>query len=345
MNVLILGGTGLISTQITRQLLARGDTVWHYNRGRRGAGFGGVTFAGSVQTLLGDRQQFMAFESQMRDAPTFDCVLDMICFMPVEAESAVRAFAGRTAHYIFCSTVDVYAHPHPAARLPYREDAPQHGRNTYAANKVLCEAVLAAAHAAGVLNVTMVRPAATYAEGAGILDSLRGRSTHVDRLRKGRPIIVHGDGQSLWCSCHAEDVARAFVNAAGNPITFGRSYHATGEEFLTWEQHHETVADAIGAPRPTFVHIPTSVLASMLPSAGIADAAHWTATNFQFNNIFDNSAARADVGFRYTVPWRTGAVRLVAWLDAHGRIANSDEDDFDERLIEAWQNATRGLQK
>ena len=343
MNILILGGTGLISTQITQQLLARGDAVWHYNRGRRGAGFGGVTFDGAVQTLIGDRQQFAAFEAQMRNAPMFDCVLDMIGFAPAEAESAVRAFAGRTAHFIFCSTVDVYAHPHPAAQLPYHEDAPQHGRNAYAANKVLCEAVFHAAHASDSLNVTILRPAATYAEGAGILDSLRGRPTHVDRLRKGRPIIMHGDGQSLWCSCHASDVARAFVNAAGNPAAFGRSYHATGEEFLTWEQHHETVADAIGAPRPTFVHIPTSVLARLLPSAGIADAAHWTATNFQFNNIFDNSAARAALGFRYTIPWRAGAGRLVSWLDAHGRIANSDEDAFDDRLIGAWHAAIQGL--
>ncbi len=344
MKILILGGTGLISTQITQQLLARGDEVWHYNRGRRGIGFGGVAFEGAVRTLQGDRGQFATFETQMHDAPVFDCVMDMIGFLPAEAESAVRAFTGRTAHYIFCSTVDVYAHPHPAALLPYREDAPQYGRNSYAANKVLCESVLVAAHAAGALTVTVIRPAATYAEGAGILDSLRGRATHVDRLRKGKPIIVHGDGQSLWCSCHATDVARAFVNAAGNAATFGRAYHATGEEFVTWEQHHEIVAGAIGAPQPTFVHIPTSVLARVLPGASVADAAHWTLTNFQFNNIFDNSAARADLGFRYTVPWRVGARRLVDWLDAHGRIANSDENDFDDRLIDAWRAATLELQ-
>jgi nucleoside-diphosphate-sugar epimerase len=239
--------------------------------------------------------------------------------------------------------VDVYAHPHPAGGLPYREDAPQSGRNQYAADKVQCEAILRAAHARGDLTLTIIRPAATYAEGAGILDSLRGRPTYIDRLRKGKSIIVHGDGQSLWCSCHADDVARAFVHAAGNPVALGRSYHATGEEYLTWNQHHEIVARAIGAPEPWLVHIPTDALARMLPSAQLSDAAHWTLTNFQFNNIFDNAAARRDLDFRYTVPWSEGARRLVEWLDAHGRVADSDDDAFDDALIDGWERLAGGL--
>ena len=339
MKTLILGGTGLISTRITQQLLARGDEVWHFNRGQRGTGFGDIAFDGPIQTITGDRTQAAQFEAQMRDAPRFDCVMDMIGFTPQDTESNVRAFAGRCDHFIFCSTVDVYAHPHPDGALPYREDAPQFGRNQYASDKVKCEAILSAAHQRGELNLTIIRPAATYAEGAGILDSLRSRPTYIDRLRKGKPIIVHGDGQSLWCSCHAVDVARAFMNAAGNPISFGKSYHTTGEEFLTWNQHHQAVASAIGAPEPELVHIPTDVLARVLRSNQISDAAHWTLTNFQFNNVFDNTAARRDLGFQYTVPWSEGARRLVDWLDAHGRIANSDDDPFDDRLIAAWRQS------
>ena len=336
MQILILGGTGQISTQITSQLLARGDEVWHFNRGKRSLGFGGVTFSGNIHSLIGDRKQYAAFEAQMQAAPKFDCVIDMIGFTPEEAESAIRAFEGRTAHYIFCSTVDVYAHPHPHGTLPYRENAPQHGRNQYAADKVASEAILVAAHTQGKINLTIIRPSATYAEGAGILDSLRGRPTYIDRLRKGKPIIVHGDGQSLWCSCHASDVSAAFVNATGNPASFGKSYHTTGNEFFTWNQYHEIVAQAIGAPKPQFVHIPTDVLAHILPSDTLNDAAHWTKTNFQFNNIFDNRAARDDLGFRQTISWHDGAKRLVKWLDANNRIANSDEDPFDDQIIAQW---------
>jgi nucleoside-diphosphate-sugar epimerase len=260
----------------------------------------------------------------------------MAAFAPEDAHSAVRAFGERCGQFLFCSTVDVYAHPHPTGQLPYREDAPRSGSNAYARDKVKCEQVLEAAQTRGELAVTILRPAATYAEGAAILDSLRGRPTYLDRLRKGKPIIVHGDGQSLWCSCHADDVARAFVGACGNPAAAGRAYHCTGEEFLTWEQHHATVATAIGAPAPTFVKIPTDVLGSLLPSDTLADAAHWTRTNFQFNNIFDNSAAQRDLGFRYTVPWVEGAARLAHWLEANGKVVDSATDPFDDTLIARW---------
>lgn len=337
MRVLLLGGTGLISTRITEQLSARGEDVWHLNRGQRAAGFGGRPVSPNVRTLIADRTHYAAFEATMQVQQPFDVVIDMVAYSPADAESAVRAFAGRCAQYIFCSTVDVYAHPHPTGKLPYQDNAPRSGLNDYARGKVRCEEILEAAHTRGALNVTILRPAATYAEGAGVLDSLRGRATYIDRLRKARPIIVHGDGQSLWCSCHADDVARAFVGACGNATSFGKSYHVTGEEFLTWNQHHESVARAIGAPAPRLVHIPTDVLAGLLPSETLTDAAHWTFTNFQFNNIFDNSAARRDLGFRYTVHWETGAARLVAWLDAHNAIANSDLDHFDDSLIAAWE--------
>lgn len=198
MKILILGGTGLISTQLTQQLLARGAEVWHFNRGQRAAGFGGVQFHRPVRAVQGDRKDAAAFEAHMRKLPMFDCVLDMIGFAPEDAESDVRAFAGRCAHLVFCSTVDVYAHPQPNALLPYREDAPQHGGNKYAADKVACERVLPHAHGRGELNVTIIRPAATYAEGGGILDSLRGRSTYVDRLRKGKPDHFEDDLIAAW---------------------------------------------------------------------------------------------------------------------------------------------------
>jgi len=344
MKILIVGGTGLISTRITQQLLARGDDVWHANRGKRNAGFGGLAFERDVPTIHADRTDYTVFEQQMQSAGPWDCVMDMVGFAPADAESALRAFKDRCEHFIFCSTVDVYAHPQPQGALPYREDTPQFGRNQYAANKVECERVLRMAHLRGEMNVTIIRPAATYAEGAGILDSLRGRKTLIDRIRKGKPIVVHGDGQSLWCSCHAVDVARAFVNAAGNAKAFGKSYHTTGEEFLTWNQHLQIVAEAIGAPEPRFVHIPTDVLARLLPSDTLADAVHWTLTNFQYNNIFDNSAAKQDLGFRYTVRWEEGARRLVRWLDENGMITNSDDDHFDDNLISAWETLCDDMQ-
>jgi nucleoside-diphosphate-sugar epimerase len=327
MRVLIIGGTGLISTAITRLLLERGNEVVLFNRGRTPP-----RIPGGAQTIHGDRLEFEAFESRMAEEEAFDCVIDMVCFHPAEAESLVRAFSGRAGQVIFCSTVDVYARP--ADRYPMREDEPQRPVSQYGLDKSRCETVLMRAHEAGDFQVTIIRPAYTYGEGGVIIHSFGWGTGYIDRLRKGKPIVVHGDGQSLWVCCHIDDVGAAFAKAAGNEAVFGRPYHVTGEEWMTWNQYHRKVAEAVGAPEPQLVHIPTDLLSSATGEHG-----EITRTNFQFNNIFDNAAARADLDFSYTVPWVDGVRRTVAWLDANDRIDNSDEDDFDDRVIAAWRRA------
>ncbi len=188
-----------------------------------------------------------------------------------------------------------------------------------------------AAHARGEVPVTIIRPAHTYGEGGSFTHTFGRGTGYIDRIRRGKPIIVHGDGSSLWVSCHADDLARAFLGATGNERTFGRAYHVTGEEWLPWNRYHELVAEAMGAPPPTLVHIPTALLARVAPRARIC------AENFQFNNLFDNAAARADLDFRPTIPFVEGVRRAVAWLDANGRIENSDDDPYDDRVIAAWR--------
>ncbi len=331
MRILIIGGTGLISTAITRILLERGEDVTLFNRGKTPA-----RFPEGAKFLHGDRRDYPAFIQQMQEAGTFDCVIEMIGFVREDAESLVRTFAGRTGHLIFCSTVDVYQRP--AERYPYREDEPRHGLSDYARNKIICEDVLMDAHSHGDFPVTIIRPAHTYGEGGTLIHSFGWSSTYIDRLRKGKPIVVHGDGQSLWVSCHVDDVARAFVNAIGKPQTFGKAYHTTGEEWMTWNQYHQKVARAIGAPEPHLVHIPTDLLARVAPErAGIC------AVNFQFNNIFDNTAAHEDLGFRYTIPFVEGVKRTVDWLDAQNAIANSDDDPLEDRVIEAWRRLSEEM--
>lgn len=333
MKILIIGGSGLISTAITRQLIARGDAVTLYNRGRTP-----LRVDDAVQTIHGDRTNFAAFEAQIAAAERFDCVIDMVCYRPAEAESAVRAFAERTDHYIFCSTVDVYTKP--AASYPIREDAERKPDPAfdYAFNKVACEEILLAAHARGALPVTLIRPAHTYGEGGALLHTLGWDTRYIDRIRKGKPILVHGDGSSLWSSCHVDDVAAAFMHACGNPVTHGKAYHVTGEEWQSWNQYHLRVAEALNAPPPVLVHIPTDLLAKALP----VEAA-WCKLNFQFNNIFDNCAAHQELGFRYTVRWVEGVRRTVAWLDEHGRIQPGSDDDIEDRVIAAWRRVETAM--
>ena len=334
MRILLIGGTGLISTSITRLLLERGaDDVTLYNRGKTE-----VRVPYAVNVLSGDRTNFADFEEQMRQASEFDCVIDMCCYLPDEAESVVHAFSGRIGQYIFTSTVDVYTKP--AAHYPITEQAERQPSPTfaYAYHKAECEEILQAAHNDSDFLVTIIRPAYTYGESRGILHSLGGRTTYIDRIRKGKPIIVHNDGQSLWSSCHIDDVARAFVNAIGNPKTYGQAYHVTGEEVLTWDQYHQQVAAALGAPAPTLVHIPAALLANAVPKLGA-----WAEMNFQYSNAFDNSAAHRDLHFRYTIPWQQGVQRTVAWLDARGLVENSDDEPEYARIIAAWQQAGDGM--
>jgi nucleoside-diphosphate-sugar epimerase len=333
MKILIIGGTGLISTAITRELLKRSHAVTHYNRGKSE-----VRFEGTVKNIPGDRNDFAAFERQIAQADMFDCVIDMIGYTPPQAESAVRAFKGRVGQFIFCSTVDVYQKP--ANRYPILENEPRVLRNDYGGNKTQCENIFLDSHQRDDLNVTIIRPAMTYGEGGSVVELTGWGTKYIDRMRKGKPIIVHGDGSSLWGACHIDDAACAFAGAVENSATFGKAYHVTGEEWLTWDQYYRELAQAVGAPEPRFVHIPTDLLSLLAP-----EKMRVVVTNFQGNNIFDNSAAHNDLGFRYTIPWVEGARRTVEWLDAHNRIQNSDDDPFDDRVIAAWERLSGAMSK
>lgn len=331
MKILIIGGTGLISTPMTRFLVEAGADVTLYNRGVTGS-----RVPPGVRAIHGDRQDYAAFEAQMQEAGSFDCVIDMVAYDPADAESVVRAFRGRIGQFIFCSTVDVYQKP--ASHYPYVEEEPYGGLNTYGRHKVRCEQTLLQAYKRGDFPLTIIRPAYTYGESRGILYPLASSAVYHDRLRREQPIIVHGDGSSLWVACHVDDVARAFIGAIENPAAFGKAYHTPGETWMTWNEYHEGVAKALGAPPPRLVHIPTDVLTRIAPkrSASIGD-------NFQFNNIFDTTAARRDLGFRCTISWIEGVQRTVAWFDGQGMGENADDAGFHDRLLAAWQQVTERM--
>ncbi len=324
MKALIIGGTGLISTAITRQLLERGDDVTLFNRGRTES-----RVPPQARQVHGDRRDYAEFARRMRGLEPFDCVIEMICFTPEDAEGLVSAFAGRTGHLIFCSTVDVYAKP--SGRYPVTEDEPKKPVSLYGQNKARCERLLLDAQERGDFPLTIIRPAHTYGEGGTLIHTFGWRTTFLDRIRKGKRVVVHGDGSSLWCSCHVDDCARAFVAAAGRERAFGQAYHVTGDEWMTWNRYHECIAEAMGARKPDLVHIPTDLLVKVAP-----DRADIVAENFQFDNIFDNAAARRDLSFRYTIRFVEGARRTVEWLDERGRIEDSDADPFYDRLLDAW---------
>lgn len=328
MRILIIGGTGLIGTGITSALLERGHELIHFNRGG-GSGR-------DVRQVVGDRGDRETFERRMAELGPLDCVIDMIGFERADVDSAVRAFRGRIGQYVFCSTVDVYTKP----ALSYPVDE-AHERNpsrafAYAYGKAQCEEAATEAHGRGDFRTTILRPAATYGGAGAPVHAFRGGTYHYDRIRKGKPIIVHGDGSAIWVSCHRDDVAKAFANAAGNPAAYGKAYNVAGNELLTWQAYWRAVARAMNAPEPRFVRIPTDLLGEALPNL-----ASWCVTNFQYNNLFDNAAAEADLDFRPTVRWEDGVRGMIEEALKNGGFENSDDYPFYDRLIELWESARK----
>lgn len=331
MKVLIIGGTGQISRSISRQFLAAGADLTLYHRGKTA-----LADLDGYHAITGDRQNYACFEKQMDEAGRFDCVIDMVCFLPEQAESLVRAFKKRTDQLIFCSTAAVYQRP--ASRYPITEAEPIIPTSSYGQNKALCEQVLMAAHRQNLFNVTILRPANTYGPGGDLIYTLGWGNGFLDRIRKGKALVSPGDGSALRAYCHADDVARAFVQAAGNSRSYGGMYHITGKEWLTWDRYFELIAHAMGTAPPRLVHIPCEVLYAMAPDR-LADVIE----NYRFNNIFNNQAARQDLDFRYTIPFHEGIRQTIAWLDENRRIQNSDQDTFDDRIITAWDSRLTGF--
>jgi nucleoside-diphosphate-sugar epimerase len=334
MKVLIIGGTGLISTGIVKALLTRGAAITVYNRGqtddRLGAG---------VNHLSGDRNDFPAFESAMAATGHWDVVIDMICFRPDQAESDVRAFAGRCGHFIFCSTVCTYGNTQTV--VPTLETTPQAPVSAYGRDKVACEQIFLRAHADKRMPVTIFRPSHTYGPGGIVINNLGWEATFVDRLRRGRPIVVSGDGHGLWQSAYSEDVGVGFAYAAGQPACFGQAYNITGDDIVTWDEYVQRTAAALGAPAPRLVHIPTDLLLAL-------DRKRYNALEeiFRFHGVYSSDKLKRDVPeYRSAMPYAEGVRRTVAHMDAHKKIAGFETDPQEDRLVVEWDRLGAELVK
>jgi nucleoside-diphosphate-sugar epimerase len=335
MKVLIIGGTGNISTAMTRRLASAGADLTLFKRSADlPAGMEGV------QVIAGDRTNRDEFRDKLSPCGSFDCVIDMICYEPEDARCDIEVFRGRTAQFIFCSTVDVYTKT-PRTYPVTEENGVIEARPSfpYAWKKVECETALREAHRRGDFALTIIRPAFTYndAWSPGI-HTFGGQTYHLDRLRKGLPIIMHGDGTSIWVAAHRDDVAPAFVHAVGNPLTYGQDYNVTGEEWMTHNHIWRTIARALNAPEPDFVCIPTDLLGRMAPRE-----AEWCVENFRYNNIFDNTKARRDLAFRYNITFEQGVERCIRRLTQDGAIEDCAKFPFYDRIVDAWRKHTSAL--
>jgi nucleoside-diphosphate-sugar epimerase len=329
MRVLIIGGTGLISTAIVEQLLDRGDDVTVYNRGISEARFPGPS---RVHALRGDRKDFPAFEAEMA-RHTFDAVIDMVAFAPVEAASLLRAFTGRARQIVVCSTVCVYGGP--MTRLPATDDEPHRPVTDYGRNKSAIERTLLAANGKDGLATTVLRPSFTTGEGHTLASAVMFDDSTLDRMRRGLPVIVHDDGTTPWAIAHVSDVARGFVGALLNDKAYGQSYHLTSDQHTTWDGVYQAMNEAAGGGAP-IVHIPTSWLYDVAPRRCVG-----LQFIYQYGSTFDNRKAARDLGFRTTVPLVETFRRQIAWMEKTGKLTKAADEPFQDLLLEAHEKKAR----
>lgn len=306
MRVLVIGGTGLISTAIVNRLLEKGHEPVLFNRGESPS-----RLQGAVRTIQGDRQDFEGFVRAVAEVEA-DAVIDMLTYDRPTAEHAVSVFRGRIIHYLFCSTVCVYGGP--LTTIPALEDEPRTPVSDYGQKKVDAEDAFMAAFAEDDFPVTMFRPSHCYGPGQPLLDIWGYDASLITRLREGKPIIVAGDGHGLWQPGHVNDMAKGFVGALGRSAVIGKAYNIVGDEIMTWRRFHERMAAAIGV-EANIVAMTTEQIAAGTPGG----KAEWLKENFQYHAAYSNAALKADMPeFCDLMTWEDGVRDVVRWMDENG---------------------------
>jgi nucleoside-diphosphate-sugar epimerase len=304
LRVLFIGGTGVISSACAREAVGGGHDVELFvlNRGQSA----GRALPPGVTELRGDIREAESVRDAL-DGFDFDSVVDFVAFTAGHVRADLDLFRGRTGQYVFISTASAYQTP--PSRLPVTESTPL--RNPYwqySRDKIACEDLLIAEYRDNGFPATIVRPSHTYDETKTVLS---GGWTSLARMLAGKPVIVHGDGTSLWTVTHNTDFARAFVPLLGHPRTQGEAFHITSDDVLTWDQIACALGAALGV-KPRLVHVPSDVIAAHDPEWGaglLGDKTH--------SMVFDNSKVKSVVpGWNAVVPFERGAREIAAWYQA-----------------------------
>jgi nucleoside-diphosphate-sugar epimerase len=308
-RVLFIGGTGVISSACSALAVESGISLHILNRGLTTA----RPLPPGVTVVQGDINS-----GEIPALGDFDSVVNWVPFTPDQVRRDIELFGGRTGQYVFISSASAYQTP--PSRVPVTESTPL--RNPYwrySRDKIACEDALTAAYREDGFPATIVRPSHTYDRTLVPFD---GGWTVLGRMLAGKPVIVHGDGTSLWTLTHHEDFARAFVPLLGHPRTVGDTFQITSDDVLTWDQIAHTLAAALGTTA-RIVHVPSDAIAEADPEWGaglIGDKAH--------SMVFDNSKIRGVVpGWQAVIPFERGAREIADW-----HLAEPARQVTDERL-------------
>lgn len=312
MNVLFIGGTGTISTDVVKRIARRSNyahlNLFLLNRGNANTKLppevlqnvtlleGNIYDPDSVRRVIGDR--------------VWDCVVDWIGFTPENVANDLNLFRDNCKQFIFISSASAYQKP--ITKLPITESTPLVNPYwEYSRNKIACEEALMKAHRDTGFPVTIVRPSHTYSDRNLPTAYCPGNQpwTIVNRMLTGQPVIIPGDGTALWTLTHASDFARGFAGLIGHPQSIGHTFHITHDDSLSWNMIYETLADAVGVRKPEFVHVASETISEHDP-----DARGGLIGDKSANVLFDNSKIKSFVPeFECVVPWHIGVRRVIAW--------------------------------
>ncbi|MCQ2419880.1 MAG: NAD-dependent epimerase/dehydratase family protein [Clostridia bacterium] len=321
MKVLFVGGTGNISYGVCQIALERGMELYILNRGNSTS-----RVHPGTHVLIADYNDEQAVKKAL-EGYEFDTVVDFRVFNAAQLEKAVRIFKGITKQYIFISSGTVYRKP--LEHYLITEDMPLGNLHShYARNKLAAENALRRAIGEGFPGV-IVRPSLTYSDFNPLtaLNSRKNPYSLIQRMRRGKPIIVHGDGTSLWTITHDTDFGRGIVGLFGNPDTIGEAFHITSDEVLDWNRIYTELAHAAGV-EANLIHIASDFIGDCDPSLReslLGDHA--------CSAVFDNSKIKRFVpDFHCEIPFREGARRIVEWFDADPAVRETVEPEWDEKM-------------
>jgi nucleoside-diphosphate-sugar epimerase len=322
MKILFIGGSGLISSACSDLAVERGQELTLLNRGR----FDRYPAPAGAHVLAGDIHDETALAETLQQR-RFDVVVDWIAYTPEDIQRDLRLFSGRTGQFVFISSASAYQKP-PKHYLITEETPLENPFWEYSRNKIACEARLMQAYRETKFPVTIVRPSLTYGPSQIPLcvGSWQHPYTVIDRMKKGKQILVPGDGTSLWVLTWNGDFAVGFLGLLGNPKALGEAYHITSDEVLSWNQIYAEVGRALGV-EPQIVHVPSELIAAYDPDAIgslIGDKIN--------SSVFDNAKIKKLVPeFKCRVPWSEGVRRAIAW-----HAADPARQTIDERANAVW---------
>lgn len=331
MNILLIGGTGTISGAVARQLARQGETLTLLTRGSRPD----EVPAGARLICCDVRNEEQT--RQALEGMVFDVVCQFVGFQPEHVRQDVRLFAGRTGQYIYVSSASAYQKPVQA--LPIREDTPLDNPYwAYARGKIACEEFLMEQYRQTGFPVTIVRPSHTYGERTLPLGvhGKNGSWQNLQRMLEGKPVLIHGDGTSLWTVTWNEDFARGFVGLMGNPAAVGEAFHITSDESVTWNQIYGAAAEILGVELKA-CHVSAHLLAELDPPYDCRGSLLGDKAN---TVVFDNSKLKQAVpGFCAEISMREGLERAIRYQQAHPEYQKRDPeyDVWCDRVVAAME--------